>query len=80
MFEMLSKAIPRTGYELRVGGRPVGRVTSGIFSPSLQKGIGMGYLPLDHASVGTQIEVAIRNRAVPARVVKTPFYTRGTHR
>jgi aminomethyltransferase len=79
-FEMLSKAIPRTDYELHAEGQSVGRVTSGIFSPSLNKGIGMGYLPIEYASVGTHIEVIIRNRAVPARVVKTPFYTQGTHR
>jgi aminomethyltransferase len=79
-FEMLQKAVPRTGYELRVDGRSVGRVTSGAFSPSLNKGIGTGYLPIEYAPVGTSIEVLIRNRAVPARVVKTPFYTEGSHR
>ena len=79
-FEMLTRAVPRTGYELRAGGRTVGRVTSGIFSPSLNKGIGCGYLPLEHVSAGTRIEVMIRNKALPAQVVKTPFYKKGTHR
>jgi len=79
-FEMLTRAVPRTGYELQVDGQTVGRVTSGIFSPSLNKGIGCGYLPVEHASTGTRIEVLIRNQALPAQVVKTPFYSRGTHR
>jgi len=79
-FEMLQKAVPRTGYQLRVNGRQAGRVTSGIFSPSLNKGIGTAYLPVEHAPAGTQIEVIIRERAIPAQVVKTPFYTRGTHK
>jgi aminomethyltransferase len=79
-FEMLQKAVPRTGYPLLVGGREAGRVTSGIFSPSLSKGIGCGYLPVEHASVGTRIEVRIRKQAVPAEVVKTPFYKKGTHK
>ncbi len=79
-FEMLEKAVPRNGYEMKADGRSVGRVTSGIFSPSLNKGIGCGYLPVEHASPGTRIEVLIRKRAIPAQVVKTPFYTKGTHK
>jgi aminomethyltransferase len=79
-FEMKEKAVPRSGYQLQVEGEVVGQVTSGIFSPSLSKGIGMGYLPIRYASTGSRLEVLIRGQAVPADVVKTPFYTKGTHR
>jgi len=79
-FEMLARAVPRIGYRLQVDGRAVGRVTSGIFSPSLNKGIGCGYLPVEYASVGTRMEVLIREQAQPAQVVKPPFYKQGSHR
>jgi aminomethyltransferase len=79
-FEMEQRAIPRPGYELAVDGQTVGRVTSGIFSPSLNRGIGTGYLPTGQSKAGTPLEVLIRGRAQPARVVKTPFYKEGTRR
>lgn len=77
-FEMRERAIPRPHYDLCVGGQKVGQVTSGAFSPSLNRGIGLGYLPPEHAEVGTELEVLIRGRAVGAQVVKTPFYKGGS--
>lgn len=80
-FELLEKAVPRHGFPIlqRDGtsaGQPVGQVTSGNLSPILQKGIGLGYVPRTAAAVGSSIAIDIRGRAVPAVVVKPPFYKR----
>lgn len=79
-FEMKKRAIPRPHYDLWVNGQKVGQVTSGVFSPSLDKGIGTGYVPVEYAVVGTELDVLIRGKAVPAQVVKTPFYKGGSHK
>lgn len=73
-FEMVERAVPRAGYRLLKGGGEVGRVTSGSFSPSLERGIGMGYVRTDLAGVGAEFDVEIRGAACPAHVVRTPFY------
>jgi aminomethyltransferase len=65
---------------VRFDGRDAGSVTSGTLSPSLGEGIGMAYLPVEAAKPGTRIEVVIRDQAVPAEVVRPPFYTAGTVR
>jgi aminomethyltransferase len=54
----------------------IGEVTSGTFSPTLQKPIAMAYVPPRFAELGTELAVDIRGSAEPARVVKLPFYTR----
>ena len=72
-FKMEDKAIPRKGYPIFVGGDRVGKVTSGTFSPSLQVPVGLGYVDIAHSKVDTGIEVEIRGKRHPARVVKTPF-------
>jgi aminomethyltransferase len=79
-FEMKERAIPRSHYDLSVEGRKVGQVTSGVFSPSLNRGIGTGYTSIEHTEVGTQLDVNIRGRAVPAQVVKVPFYKKGSRK
>ena len=71
-------AIPRHGQKIFKDGREVGIVTSGTFSPSLKKGIGMGYVPVELAKVGNTIEIEIRGRMEKATVVKLPFYKQGT--
>lgn len=73
-FEMLEKAIPRHGYEI-VDSKSnlIGVVTSGTMSPSLKKGIGMGYVQSELASTGNEIYIRIRNKDIPAKVVKLPF-------
>ncbi len=76
-FEMLGRGIPRTGYPLLSGGEEVGYVTTGSFAPSLNKNLGMGYVPWELRKIGTDLVVQIRNREVEARVVKTPFYRKG---
>lgn len=73
-FEMDKKAIPRHGYDLLFDGAAVGSVTSGTFSPTLQKGIGLGYVAAGTHKPGTEIRVDIRGRTESARIVKPPFY------
>jgi aminomethyltransferase len=72
-FEMAERAVARHGYRLLKAGDPVGVVTSGSFSPSLERCIGMGYARADLASVGVEVDVDIRGQAHRARVAKTPF-------
>jgi aminomethyltransferase len=73
-FVMLEKAIPRHGYELVDShGISIGKVTSGTLSPVLGKGIGLGYVAREYAALGTSIYVKIRNKIIPAEIVKLPF-------
>lgn len=74
-FELDERGIPRQGYDIVDGnGQKIGTVTSGTMSPSLSKGIGLGYVPTVLASAGSKINIQIRKNAVPATVVKLPFY------
>lgn len=74
-FEMIDRGIPRKDYPIADSSENiVGRVTSGTMSPSLKHAIGMGYVPVELASEGTEIKIAVRNKFLNARVVKTPFY------
>jgi len=74
-FELLERGIPRKDYEIAdADDRVVGKVTSGTMSPSLKKGIGMGYVHTSHAAVDSNIFIRIRKNDVPAKVVKMPFY------
>jgi aminomethyltransferase len=79
-FVLQDKGFPRQGYEIRYQGEPAGEVTSGVLSHSTGQGVGLGYLPVEAAKAGTEIEVVIRDRAIPARVVRPPFYTEGSLR
>jgi len=74
-FELLARGVARHGYRaLDPDGNPIGEVTSGAFSPSLEKPIGMAYLKKGFWKPGSQFLVEIRKKRVPAVVVKTPFY------
>jgi aminomethyltransferase len=75
-FEIVGRGIARHGYPVLLGGETVGAVTSGSYAPFLRKNIGLCYLPSARAAVGTEFDVDIRGRGVPARVVSTPFYKR----
>lgn len=75
-FEMVEAGIPRHGYELYKEGGKVGYVTSGTRAPFLKKSLGLGYVPIDLTEPETELDVMIRNRAIKARVVPTPFYKR----
>ncbi|HXF48926.1 MAG TPA: glycine cleavage system aminomethyltransferase GcvT [Verrucomicrobiae bacterium] len=79
-FEMTEKAIPRKGCGIFSGGQKVGEVTSGTFSPSLEKGIGLGYVPTALAEVGRKLEIEIRGKNAAAVVVPAPFYKNGTRK
>jgi len=74
-FELNERGIPRQGYDIvNVEGNKIGNVTSGTMSPSLSKGIGLGYVPLDSSKLGTEIFIQVRKKAIPATIVKLPFY------
>ncbi|WP_340066657.1 glycine cleavage system aminomethyltransferase GcvT [Ascidiimonas aurantiaca] len=74
-FELTERGIPRKGYEIvDQEGQVIGIVTSGTMSPSLQKGIGLGYVPVAFSMPGSAIAIRIRKNDVPATVVKPPFY------
>jgi len=74
-FELNDRGIPRKGYDIVDGqGKKIGEVTSGTMSPSLSKGIGMGYVPPIFAGEGSKVNIQIRKNAVPATVVRPPFY------
>jgi len=72
-FEIIARGIPRSGYEIAVNDEVVGKVTSGSMSPVLNKGIGLGYVPIEFSKPGQELQIVIRNKMVPAQVVKTPF-------
>jgi aminomethyltransferase len=75
-FELLEKGVPRHGFKILdpATSNAVGEVSSGNLSPRLQKGIGLGYVHSSYAVSGTSIAVDIRGKALPATVVKPPFY------
>ncbi|MDL5054477.1 glycine cleavage system aminomethyltransferase GcvT [Oscillatoria laete-virens NRMC-F 0139] len=64
---------PRSHYKIRAQGREIGEVTSGTLSPSLKKGIGMGYVGFDHSKIGQSIEIVIRDKEFSAVIVPKPF-------
>ena len=74
-FELDERGIPRQDYNIVDGqGKKIGTVTSGTMSPSLGKGIGLGYVPTVFSELGSKINIQIRKKSVPATVVKLPFY------
>ncbi len=89
-FEMIDRGIPRTGCpivntitqhhgqtSLSVPPDSIGKVTSGTYSPSTKKNIGLGYVEVNYSAIGTPIGIRIRDNVYKAAVVKTPFYKRG---
>lgn len=74
-FELDERGIPRHDYDIvDADGNKIGIVTSGTMSPSLGKGIGLGYVPTEFSAIGSKIHIQIRKNSVPATVVKLPFY------
>ena len=74
-FEMQERAVPRHDYEIVDASRAViGIVTSGTMSPSMNKGIGLGYVTVANSALDSEIFIRIRKNDVPAKVVKAPFY------
>lgn len=73
-FEMIDRGIPRHGYELAdANGNIIGTATSGTMAPSLNIGVGMGYVTIEHSKSDTEIYVIIRDKHVKAKVVRPPF-------
>ncbi len=79
-FQLDGRRVPRHGMAILSGGRVVGQVTSGTFSPSLERPIGMGYVEAALAPVGTALEIQAGTTMLPARVTARPFHTRGSHK
>ena len=75
-FELTDPGIARQGCPVMRGGQQVGAVTSGTLTPFLKKAIGMAYVPVDHATVGSELDIDVRGRLLKAQVVATPFYRR----
>jgi aminomethyltransferase len=74
-FEMMERAIPRAHYEIvNAEGEQVGEVTSGTMSPTLGKGIGLGYVQQELSKPGSEVFIRIRNKDMKAQIVKLPFY------
>ncbi|QDO95065.1 glycine cleavage system aminomethyltransferase GcvT [Formosa sediminum] len=74
-FTLDERGIPRHGYDIvDSDGNKIGVVTSGTMSPSLGIGIGLGYVPKEFSNIDGKIHIQIRKKAIPATVVKLPFY------
>jgi len=77
-FQMNDRGIPRKGHPIKHGSGVIGKVTSGTQSPSLNQGIGMGYVAKPYEKIGTNITVEIRDININCIVVKPPLYKNGT--
>ena len=77
-FIMVEKSIARPGCDIIVNEKVVGRVTSGSISPSLNEGIGIGYLNKEYSQKGSSVLIRIRKKMKKAQIVKAPFYDKGT--
>ncbi len=74
-FELTEKGIPRQHYTIvDAEGATIGEVTSGTMSPSLKKGIGLGYVKTAFSKRDTEIFIQVRKKAIPAKIVRLPFY------
>ena len=74
-FKINGKGIPRNNYSIMNSeGVIIGKVTSGTMSPTLNKGIGMGYVLMGNHQIGTRILIEIRDKKIPAIICKTPFF------
>ncbi|MFZ0390608.1 MAG: glycine cleavage system aminomethyltransferase GcvT [Calditrichia bacterium] len=72
-FVVEGKLIPRHHYKIMKDGQEIGFVTSGCYSPVLEKNIGLGYVTAENSETGTEIEISAGKRTAPAEIVKTPF-------
>lgn len=79
-FDLEGRRVPRHGMEIESGGRTVGHVTSGTFSPSLERPIGMGYVESTLDRPGGTLEVLAGGTRLNVRIAPRPFWTRGSRR
>ena len=75
-FEMVDRGIPRSHYEVYADGKKIGYVTTGSFSPTLKKNIGLALIDIEYTKEETEIEISIRNKNIKAKVIKKPFYNK----
>jgi aminomethyltransferase len=75
-FEIRGRGIAREGHAVTAGGEAVGRVTSGTWSPTFEKALGMAYVPPGLAEPGGELALEVRGRSIEAEVVELPFYRR----
>jgi aminomethyltransferase len=73
-FEMVEKAVPREHYDIVVQDHVVGHVTTGMKSPTLDRFLGLGYVPGKYSALGSEIDIVVRGQPKKARIVKRPFY------
>ncbi|MHC1578220.1 MAG: glycine cleavage system aminomethyltransferase GcvT [Dehalococcoidia bacterium] len=76
-FKIKGREIARSGYFIFKSGQKLGKVTSGRYAPSLGVSIGLGYVPVELSTVGTEIEILIRDKLVSAQIVNRRFYKKG---
>lgn len=74
-FEMVDRGVPREHYQVLSGGKEIGHVTTGMFSPTTNRYLGMAYVPHEFAALDTEISIVIREHSFKAKIVKRPFYT-----
>jgi aminomethyltransferase len=74
-FEMVDRGVPREHYTVLKDGEEIGMVTTGMFSPTTKRYLGMAFVPGEHAKMGTEIEILVRGKPLKAKIVKRPFYT-----
>ncbi len=77
-FEMQDRGLPRKGYEIYSDTEKVGVVTSGGQSPTLKKGIGLAYIDKPYQKINTELQIDIRGRRLPVKIVKPPFISKKT--
>ena len=75
-FNVIGRGIARHGYPIMHGAERIGTVTSGSYSPTLDRSIGMGYVPTGHSAVGSRLHVDVRGRQIEVEVASLPFYSR----
>lgn len=75
-FEMKERGIPRHGYEVAINGKVIGVVTTGYFSPTLKRNIGIALIEAEYSELGTEIDIVIRNKPVKADVISRKFYNK----
>ncbi|WP_042679493.1 glycine cleavage system aminomethyltransferase GcvT [Anaerosalibacter massiliensis] len=75
-FELKGRGVPRENYEVHKNGNKIGHVTTGYFSPTLKKNIGMALIDIAETEIGNEIDIIIRNKPVKAEIINKRFYKR----
>ncbi|WP_320666732.1 glycine cleavage system aminomethyltransferase GcvT [Prochlorococcus sp. MIT 1307] len=75
--ELEGRAIARKGYQVFDDGISIGKITSGTWSPTLNKAIALAYVPIEHSKIGSKLLIEVRKQQYPAKIVKKPFYRCG---